>query len=247
MAPLALRHANIRHTLASQDVIVGASFELTKGMRLILRGPNGAGKSTILKALSGGIALSPGQRFADGRLELGVFSQDLAQELPQSMSACEYVITHAGSTVTEERCRSIMGALGLVGDKAMRRIGALSGGEKARVALATFCLTPCNVILFDEPTNHLDVEAIAALLRAIEAYTGIIVVVSHDRAFCEAIDATHIGYVADGKVLVEERALRKSDFCQVDRGVVNVDKGSSSVPMASISVAEAREMQARVG
>ena len=70
--------------------------------------------------------------------------------------------------LTEERGRTIMGSLGLVGDKAVRQIGSLSGGEKARVALATFCLTPCNVLLLDEPTNHLDVDAIAALLEAID-------------------------------------------------------------------------------
>eukprot|EP00962_Isochrysis_galbana_P040516 scaffold14695_cov117-Isochrysis_galbana.AAC.3 len=62
--------------------------------------------------------------------------------------------------VTDERCRAVMGALGLSGDKALRKIGSLSGGEKARVALAAFCLTPCNVLLLDEPTNHLDVESV---------------------------------------------------------------------------------------
>ena len=101
-----------------------------------------------------------------------------------------------------------MGSLGLVGDKATRRIGDLSGGEKARVALATFCLQPSNVLLLDEPTNHLDAEAIAALLEAIDEYEGAIVVVSHDRAFCEAIACTHVGYVANGACIVEERSLR---------------------------------------
>ena len=67
--------------------------------------------------------------------------------------------------------------------------------RQARVALATFCLTPYNVLLLDEPTNHLDVDAIAALLDAIETYTGAVVVISHDRPFCEALRATHVGYV----------------------------------------------------
>ena len=189
--------------------------DVLKGMRLILRGPNGAGKSTILKALSGQLALGDGERFADERLELGVFAQDLAQDLPQEMGAVEYVaqtVRAADATITEERCRTVMGTLGLIGEKATRKIGALSGGEKARVALAAFCLTPCNVILLDEPTNHLDVEAIDALLVAISKYTGAVVVVSHDRAFCEAIEATHVGYVANGQIDVEERTLRESDF-----------------------------------
>jgi len=240
MTPLALAGADIRHPLGAQDIITGADLAVAKGMRLILRGPNGAGKSTILKALAGSLRLGEGQRVADERLELGVFAQDLAQELPQDVVAFEYVsqtVRRTDGTVTDERCRAVMGALGLVGDKAARSIGDLSGGEKARVALATFCLTPCNVLLLDEPTNHLDVDAIAALLDAIGKYNGALVVVSHDRAFCEAIDATHVGYVADGKVLVEERSLRQSDFSELDRGVVNV-AGAVSAPPPPPSLAE---------
>ena len=235
MAPLTLRGANIRHPLGSVDIISGAQLEVLKGMRLILRGPNGAGKSTILKALAGKIPVGAGQRLEDDRLELGFFAQDLAQDLPQDMAACEYVadtVRSADSSITDESCRTIMGSLGLIGEKATRLIGSLSGGEKARVALATFCLTPCNVILLDEPTNHLDVDAVAALLEAIGKYEGAVVVVSHDRAFCEAIEATHVGYVADGKISVAERTLRETDFSEEDRGVVNVvaaeESGSST-------------------
>ena len=225
MAPLALRGADIRHPLGSVDIISGAELEVTKGMRLLLRGPNGAGKSTVLKALAGQLSLGVGQRFADERLELGVFAQDLAQELPQEVGALVYVaskVRQADPSLTEEQCRAVMGTLGLVGEKATRPIGQLSGGEKARVALATFCLTPCNVLLLDEPTNHLDVEAIAALLEAIGKYEGSIVVVSHDRAFSEGIASTHVGYVANGVIDIQERSLRESDWNELDRGVVNV-------------------------
>ena len=243
MAPLTLRSANIRHPLGSVDIISGAQLEVLKGMRLILRGPNGAGKSTILKALAGKIPVGAGQRLEDDRLELGFFAQDLAQDLPQDMAACEYVadtVRSADSSITDESCRTIMGSLGLIGEKATRLIGSLSGGEKARVALATFCLTPCNVILLDEPTNHLDVDAVAALLEAIGKYEGAVVVVSHDRAFCEAIEATHVGYVADGKISVAERTLRETDFSEEDRGVVNVvvaEEGESSATLPEPSTA----------
>ena len=241
MAPLTLRSANIRHPLGSVDIISGAQLEVLKGMRLILRGPNGAGKSTILKALAGKIPVGAGQRLEDDRLELGFFAQDLAQDLPQDMAACEYVadtVRSADSSITDESCRTIMGSLGLIGEKATRLIGSLSGGEKARVALATFCLTPCNVILLDEPTNHLDVDAVAALLEAIGKYEGAVVVVSHDRAFCEAIEATHVGYVADGKISVAERTLRETDFSEEDRGVVNVVAAEESSSDSSSTLPE---------
>ena len=224
MAPLTLKDASIRHPQGVQDIITGANLQVGKDMRLILRGPNGAGKSTILKALSGSLDLPSEVRVTDDRLVLGVFAQDLAQELPQDVSAVEYVaeaVQAHDSSITDERCRTVMGSLGLVGEKATRQIGNLSGGEKARVALATFCLTPCNVLLLDEPTNHPDVEAIAALLDAIAEYTGAIVVISHDRAFCEAIECTHVGYVSGGQITVEERSLRDEDFSEADRGVVN--------------------------
>ena len=124
----------------------------------------------------------------------------------------------------------------MVGEKATRPIGTLSGGEKARVALATFCLTPYNVLLLDEPTNHLDADAIAALLDAIETYTGAVVVISHDRPFCEALRATHIGYVCGGSCLMEERELRDSDFSEADRGVRNTfvpgEGGEAAAPSA---------------
>merc|ERR1740133_977938 len=157
------------------------------------------------------------------------------------MAACEYVadtVRSADSSITDESCRTIMGSLGLIGEKATRLIGSLSGGEKARVALATFCVTPWNFILLDEPTNHLDVYAVAALLEAIGKYEGAVVVVSHDRAFCEAIEATHVGYVADGKISVAERTLRETDFSEEDRGVVNVVAAEESSSSATSTLPE---------
>lgn len=160
--PLRLKGANLRHPQGTQDILTAVGLELRKGMRLVVRGPNGAGKSTLLRALAGTLPLIyGGERVADDRLELGVFAQDLAQELPQDVGAYEYVANsvRAGDpSIEDTKIRTTMGSLGLTGEKATRLIGALSGGEKARVALATFCLTPCNVVLFDEPTNHLDVQ-----------------------------------------------------------------------------------------
>ena len=228
---LALRNADLRHPRGSRDILSAAELTVNRGDRLILRGPNGAGKSTLLKALAGSLAPRAGERRADERLRLGVFAQDLAQELPQDANALEYVadaVRVADASITDEACRNTMAALGLVGDKALRRIGALSGGEKARVALATFCLTPCNLILLDEPTNHLDVAAIGALLEAIDQFTGAVVVSSHDRPFCEAIRCSHVGYVSGGSVTVEQRSLRDSDFSVDDSGVANTEAGAAA-------------------
>jgi ABC-type cobalamin transport system ATPase subunit len=113
-------------------------------------------QSTLLKALTGALPLARGSRFEDERLSLGMFAQDLAQELPPLAVAVDYVTSVArqhDSLITDAQARSVMGSLGLSGAKATRPIGTLSGGEKARVALATFCLTPHNVLLLDEPVR----------------------------------------------------------------------------------------------
>lgn len=92
---------------------------------------------------------------------LGFFTQDLAQELDTSARAVDICTAYArveDETISDQDARTVMGSLGLVGDKAIRLVGDLSGGEKARVALAMFALRASNVLLLDEPSNHLDAE-----------------------------------------------------------------------------------------
>eukprot|EP00951_Prasinocladus_malaysianus_P024050 scaffold206439_cov43-Prasinocladus_malaysianus.AAC.1 len=105
-----------------------------------------------------------------------------------------------------------MGALGLSGEKAVRPIGQLSGGEKARVALSCFAVVPHNFLLLDEPSNHLDVETISSLTDAIRAFEGAVVVISHDRQFCEALEPTHVIMVDEGRAVMEGRGLTDSDW-----------------------------------
>ena len=97
-----------------------------------------------------------------------------------------------------------------------------------------------NVLLLDEPTNHLDVGSIAALLDALEGYDGALVVVSHDRPFCDALRCSHVAYVADGRCDVEERELRDADFCETDRGVSNAELLDDDGGAAALSAAEAK-------
>lgn len=130
-------------------------------MKLLLRGPNGAGKSTLLKALRGNVEsmIQEGTRTENEKLRLGVFTQDLAQELDKEARAVDLVTTYARTgddgdiTVTDEMARNVMGSLGLSGEKPLRQIKALSGGEKARVALSMFALKPSNLLMLDEPVS----------------------------------------------------------------------------------------------
>lgn len=178
-------------------------------------GPNGAGKSTFLSALSGKLKPTVGRRDEGDGLALGVFTQDLAQDLDQEATAVEVVtrtVRDYDSSLSDEKARSILGALGLTGEKSLRKVGHLSGGEKARVALASFVLIPHNLLLLDEPSNHLDVTTLEVLTKALREFSGSIVVISHDRKFLEELAPTHVITVRGGMVSMEERSLREDDW-----------------------------------
>jgi ATP-binding cassette, subfamily F, member 3 len=156
---MAIEGGKVGH--GEKTLVSNVNLEVKRGMKLLLRGPNGVGKSTILHSLRGTLALQAGDRKLNEQLRLGVFTQDLAQELDAKSRAVDLVTAYARQddiNISDQDARSVMGMLGLAGNKAIREIQNLSGGEKARVALAMFAMKASNVILLDEPSNHLDVE-----------------------------------------------------------------------------------------
>jgi len=178
-----------------------------------------------MAALRGKLELLTGEKFLNEKLRMGVFTQDLAQELDTKARAVDLATAYAREgkfgdiSVSDQDARGVMGMLGLGGDKPLRLVGDLSGGEKARVALSMFALKASNLLLLDEPSNHLDVECIDALGVALSNWgqkEGAVVVISHDREFCEKIGFTHVGTVENGCVVVEERPLRDSDWARYD-------------------------------
>jgi ATP-binding cassette subfamily F protein 3 len=158
---LRLKGADIGHDPNEEPLLTNIDLDIPRGMKLLLRGPNGAGKSTLLKALRGNMVhmIQKGTRIENDRLQLGVFTQDLAQELDKESTAVDLVTSYARSGldgnihITDEAARSVMGRLGLGGEKPLRKVGALSGGEKARVALSMFALKASNLLMLDEPSN----------------------------------------------------------------------------------------------
>ena len=190
-------------------IVKAVDLSLERGMRLALLGPNGCGKSTLLRTLAGHNRPLQGQRRPGDRLRMGVFHQDLASALPQDSTAVEHVQSAAPLAATQQ-VRSILGALGLSGDSALRAIGTLSGGERARVALAALAIRPCNALLLDEPTNHLDVETVDVLVDALRGFEGGLLLVSHDRWVVEQL-ATHVGVVRDGRLVITQ-GVRPRDF-----------------------------------
>lgn len=178
-----------------------------------------------MNALQGNFdVIKKGTRKVNDNLRLGVFTQDLAQQLDIQATALHLVASHATEgpngniAISHQTVRSAMGRLGLSQDKPLRPVGQLSGGEKARVALAMFSLKPSNVLCLDEPSNHLDQECVDALSQALSNWggDGAVVVVSHDKAFCEIVGFTHVGTVSGGTFLLEERGLTHADWDTYD-------------------------------
>jgi len=148
-------------------------------------GRNGAGKSTLLKALLGEHPTQGGDLRLGASITAGHYRQDLSQ-VPLDRTLYDVV---AGLRPKWERgqIQGHLGRFGFSGQEVLRRADSLSGGERARVALAILMLSGANLLVLDEPTNHLDVESIEALEDAIEAYDGTVILVSHDRALLRAL------------------------------------------------------------
>jgi ATP-binding cassette subfamily F protein 3 len=152
---------------------------LRRGEVLGLLGPNGAGKSTLLKALVGQLPVDSGELRVGSGIDVGYYRQDLSQ-VPLEKTLYE-IIAELRPTWERRLIQGHLGRFGFSGDEVQRRPETLSGGERARVALAILMLSRSNLLILDEPTNHLDVESIEALEDALERYDGTVILVSHDR------------------------------------------------------------------
>jgi ABC-type Mn2+/Zn2+ transport system ATPase subunit len=256
---LTLTNATIGYGGGLAPLIKDVDLVVRRGDRLLVVGPNGAGKSTLLRSLGGSLRLQGGVLAHGEGARVGYFSQDLAQELPSDVSPLTHVLKvarAANPTLNEQTARSVLGALGLGGNAAKDRvIGDLSGGEKARVALAAFVLRPVNVLLLDEASNHLDAAAIEALTEGLRDWDGAVVAVTHNEAFADALENGGMK-----SRMVVGGALSKRDFSATAMvstggvaGAVREDAGAGAKAKAKAKANEglseeeiaAREAEAR--
>ena len=177
------------------------SFTISPGARIALLGHNGAGKSTVVKLLAGELPAMGGERVEAKDLRLGYFAQHQLEQLKEGDSPLQHLRNMAGPAAvkaTEQELRDFLGTFGFRGDRVFEAIGPFSGGEKARLVLALLSYLRPNLLLLDEPTNHLDLEMRQALVRALQDYSGAVLMVSHDRHLLRTvIDEFYL--VADGR------------------------------------------------
>jgi len=188
---------NVSVGIGSRTLVARFSGTLERTGVLGILGRNGAGKSTVLRALLGEHPTLGGELRLGGSITAGYYRQDLSQ-VPLDKTLYDVI---AGLRPTWERgqIQGHLGRFGFSGQEVLRRADSLSGGERARLALAILILSRANLLVLDEPTNHLDVESIEALEDAIEAYDGTVILVSHDRALLRAL-TTRIWILHDGRM-----------------------------------------------
>ncbi|CAB3236943.1 unnamed protein product [Arctia plantaginis] len=171
-----------------KPLFIGVDFGIDLNSRVAIVGPNGVGKSTFLKLLVGELSPIRGDLIRNHRLRIGRFDQHSGEHLTAEESPAEYLQRLFG--LQYEKARKALGTFGLASHAHTIKMKDLSGGQKARVALAELTLMAPDVVILDEPTNNLDIESIDALAEAINEYKGGVIIVSHDERLIRETDCT---------------------------------------------------------
>jgi ATP-binding cassette subfamily F protein 3 len=192
---------NLVHIYDDKILFLGANLEIERGDRVAFLGPNGAGKSTLLRLIVG---LEPP---TEGSIKIGkhnVIPSYFEQNQAEALDLTKTVLNTIHDEVPDWKdveVRSLLGRFLFSGETVLKKVESLSGGEKARLALAKMLLAPANLLILDEPTNHLDIPAKEMLESALKVYEGTVLIVSHDRYFISQV-ANKIVEIREGELIV---------------------------------------------
>ena len=195
-------------------VLKGVDFKMDRGDRVAFVGQNGQGKTTLAKMIINELNLTSGDIKLGHNVEIGYYAQNQSEALYPKQTLLETMEDHSPPEM-RTRLRNILGAFMFSGEDAEKKVSVLSGGERARLALACLLLKPFNLLVLDEPTNHLDMLSKEVLKNALMEYDGTLIVVSHDRDFLDGLtnrtlefrDHQLFNHLGDVNAFLEKRAL----------------------------------------
>jgi ATP-binding cassette subfamily F protein 3 len=224
-------------------VLQALDLRLDADDRIGLLGANGNGKSTFARLIAGRLAPMAGRRHASDKIVVGYFAQHQMDDLPPRKTPYQHM-TGLMPEATEAQRRARLGALGFGVDKADTWAESLSGGEKARLLFALAAFHGPHLMILDEPTNHLDVDAREALTRAINAYEGAVILISHDRHLIDAC-ADRLWIVRGGTVEAYDSDMESyRALCLAERGA-GPDRARAAAKQNGQARASAQEARRR--
>ncbi len=193
-----LRIKGVRKSFGENEVLHGVDLTVQRGERLVIIGPNGIGKSTLLKIAMGELPPDAGEVEWGYETHPGYFAQDHHEQFDTPDRTAEQWLWDFCPGRDRGFVRGQLGLMLFSGDDGQKRLGALSGGEAARLVFSKLMMEQPNVLVLDEPTNHLDLESIEALVAALQGYEGTLVLVSHDRWFVGQLATRVVEVRGDG-------------------------------------------------
>lgn len=204
---------NVSFSYGSKKILDNVSFGISMDEKITLVGLNGSGKSTIIKLINGEIKPDQGEVIVRNGIRIGYYNQHFDQNLPLDLTPVEYIRDFVNYR-SIELARKHLGTIRLEPTAHNKLIGELSGGQKARVALAKLILENPHIILFDEPTNHLDIESVEALIEALDTYNGGILLITHEPELIERVSPT-IWYLDNEIHQISNRIETFDDYCDL--------------------------------
>lgn len=238
-----IKARGIGKSFGEKKVLENIDLQIDRGDRLCIVGQNGQGKTTLAKVLLGHLEKSAGEIEMGTQLSIGYYAQNQSEELDGDETVLESMDRRAPEGM-RTRVRSVLGAFMFSGEDVEKKIKVLSGGERARLALARMLMEPLNVLVLDEPTNHLDMASKDVLKSALKDYEGTLIVVSHDRDFLADLTTTTVElkdqkmrkYLGDVNYFLEKKnleSLREVALQESDTPVEAIAKSNGKKPALS--------------
>ena len=197
---LVLQIKNLSHSFEEKILLFDVNLKVSAGEKIAILGPNGCGKSTLLKLIMKKIEPEIGEvNLGKHNIITSYYEQNQAAALAVEKQVIDLIYSKAPDW-SQQKVRTFLGSFGFHNDAVFKHVQQLSGGEKARLALALMIMNPSNFLLLDEPTNHLDLQSKENLELAIKNYKGTVFIISHDRYFISKV-ANRIIEIKDSKLL----------------------------------------------